>query len=48
LPEDSGGLIAIDRFGNIQLQYNTPIMARGQANGQGLFQVGLKDLVDRK
>lgn len=48
LPEDSGGLIAIDRFGNIQLQYNTPIMARGQANSQGLFQVGLKDLVDRK
>ena len=48
LPEDSGGLIAVDRFGNIQLQYNTPIMARGQADSKGLFQVGLKDLEDRK
>ena len=46
LPEDSGGLIAVDRDGDIQLQYNTPIMARGQARSDGLFQVGLKDWVD--
>lgn len=46
LPENSGGLIAVDRSGNIQLQHNTPVMARGQANSEGLFQVGLKELMD--
>jgi len=46
LPEDSGGLIAIDSAGNISLQFNTPVMARGQATSEGLFQVGLTDLVD--
>ncbi len=43
LPEDSGGLIAVDRDGNIELQFNTPMMARGQAKSDGTFQVGLKE-----
>ena len=46
LPEDSGGLIAVDRDGNIELQYNTPMMARGQARSDGTFQVGLKEWAD--
>jgi L-asparaginase / beta-aspartyl-peptidase len=43
LPEDSGGLIAVDRDGNIELRYNTPMMARGEAKSDGTFRVGLKD-----
>jgi beta-aspartyl-peptidase (threonine type) len=43
LPEDSGGLIAVDTKGNIETQYNSPMMARGQANSEGLFRVGLAD-----
>lgn len=46
LPADSGGLIAVDAQGNIETIYNTPIMARGQANSQGLFRVGLADWID--
>jgi len=46
LPVDSGGLIAIDAAGNIELQFNTPMMARGQAKSDGTFQVGLTDWVD--
>jgi len=46
LPADSGGLIAVDSQGNIETIYNTPIMARGQANSQGLFRVGLSDWVE--
>lgn len=46
LPVDSGGLIAVDSQGNIETIYNTPIMARGQANSQGLFRVGLSDWVE--
>jgi len=45
LPEDSGGLISVDSAGNIELQYNTPMMARGQAKSDGTFQVGLTDWV---
>ena len=45
LPVDSGGLIAVDADGNIELQFNTPIMARGQAKSDGTFQVGLVDWV---
>lgn len=44
LPEDSGGLIAVDQLGNIEMQFNTPIMARGSAKSDGTFHVGLKDL----
>jgi len=43
LPVDSGGLIAVDANGNIELQFNTPMMARGQAKSDGTFQVGLQD-----
>ncbi len=46
LPTDSGGLIAVDASGNIELQFNTPMMARGQAKSDGTFQVGLTELVD--
>jgi len=46
LPVDSGGLIAVDAQGNIETIYNTPIMARGQANSEGLFRVGLADWID--
>jgi L-asparaginase / beta-aspartyl-peptidase len=43
LPTDSGGLIAIDSKGAISIHFNTPMMARGQADSSGLFQVGLVD-----
>lgn len=43
LPVDSGGVIAVDSQGNISTLFNTPIMARGQANSDGLFRVGLGD-----
>jgi len=46
LPVDSGGTIAVDASGNIETQYNTPIMARGQANSDGLFRVALSDWVE--
>jgi len=46
LPVDSGGLIAVDAAGNIELQFNTPMMARGQAKSDGTFKVGLQDWVD--
>ncbi|MFM8569968.1 MAG: isoaspartyl peptidase/L-asparaginase family protein [Pirellula sp.] len=48
LPADSGGLIAVDPHGNIETIYNTPIMARGQANSEGLFRVGLADWIEGK
>lgn len=48
LPVDSGGLIAVDAKGNLQLPYNTPMMARGQATSEGLYQIGLVDWIDVK
>lgn len=41
LPPDCGGLICIDREGNIVAIFNTAGMRRGQANADGLFQVGV-------
>jgi len=41
LPPDSGGLIAVDRSGNISMTFNTPGMYRACANSEGLFQVGI-------
>jgi L-asparaginase / beta-aspartyl-peptidase len=41
LPEDSGGLIAVDHQGNISLPFNTPGMARGAATSEGRFEVRL-------
>lgn len=46
LPVDSGGLIAVDKNGELILPYNTPMMARGQAKSDGLFQIGLVDWID--
>ena len=46
LPVDSGGIIAVDASGNIETHFNTPIMARGQANSDGLFRVALSDWVE--
>jgi L-asparaginase / beta-aspartyl-peptidase len=46
LPNDSGGVIAVDSNGKLELHFNTPMMARGQANSDGVFQVGLVDWVD--
>ncbi|MBU6172347.1 MAG: isoaspartyl peptidase/L-asparaginase [Planctomycetes bacterium] len=48
LPVDSGGIIAVDLHGNIELQFNTPMMARGRASSDGLFQIGLVELQDLK
>ncbi len=39
LPEDSGGLIAIDRHGNITMPFNTVGMHRGCADANGRFEV---------
>jgi beta-aspartyl-peptidase (threonine type) len=41
LPEDSGGLIAVDRQGNVAMPFNTPGMARGVADSRGRMEVGL-------
>jgi len=41
LPEDSGGLIAVDHQGNIVMPFNTPGMARGAADSTGRFEVAL-------
>ena len=48
LPEDSGGIIAIDSKGAIELHFNTPMMARGQADSHGVFRIGLVDMLDEK
>lgn len=41
LPEGTGGLIAIDRVGNVATVYNTPGMARGVMDSRGRFEVAL-------
>lgn len=41
LPEDSGGLIAVDADGNMEAPFNTPGMARGMANSDGVFRVAI-------
>lgn len=41
LPEDSGGLIAIDRDGNIVMEFNTAGMYRGAADARGRYEVGV-------
>lgn len=41
LPDQAGGLIAVDHQGHIILLFNTPGMARGQANSKGLREVGV-------
>lgn len=41
LPENSGGVIAIDKDGNFYMPFNTPSMFRGIANSDGLFETGI-------
>lgn len=41
LPDDSGGVIAIDKDGNITAPFNTPGMSRGMANSSGLRKIEL-------
>lgn len=39
LPEESGGIIAIDKDGNYEMPFNTTSMMRGVANSNGEFKV---------
>lgn len=48
LPNDSGGIIAVDAKGNIEIHFNTPMMARGRATSEGLFQIGLVEWIEKK
>jgi L-asparaginase / beta-aspartyl-peptidase len=41
LPDDCGGIIAVDREGNIVMEFNTPGMSRGSANSAGRNEVRL-------
>lgn len=41
LRPNDGGLIAVDRFGNIATPFNTSGMYRAQANSSGLFEVAI-------
>ena len=43
LPKNSGGVIAVNSNGLMELVFNTPVMSRGQANSEGLFRVGLDE-----
>jgi beta-aspartyl-peptidase (threonine type) len=39
MPEESGGIIAVDNEGNYSMVFNTPSMSRGVANSDGVFEV---------
>ena len=41
LPADAGGLVAVDRFGRISMEFNTTGMYRAAADSTGLQQVGI-------
>lgn len=41
LDEGDGGIIAVDRFGNIVLEFSTPGMFRGAADSDGLFETAI-------
>ena len=41
LPENSGGIIAIDRDGNFEMPFNTFSMMRAVANSSGVFKVDI-------
>lgn len=45
LEPGDGGLIAVDRLGNIALAFNTPGMFRGAADSSGRFEIGIWDEV---
>lgn len=36
-----GGIVAIDRFGNVSMEFNTPGMFRAQMNEQGEIKIGM-------
>jgi hypothetical protein len=48
LQPGDGGVIAVDRQGNIAMQYNTEAMARGAANSSGRFDVYWELAPERK
>lgn len=41
LPDDCGGLIAVDRQGHTVMPFNTAGMARARADSSGLFEIGV-------
>ncbi|MGE0490998.1 MAG: isoaspartyl peptidase/L-asparaginase family protein [Vulcanimicrobiota bacterium] len=41
LPDDCGGLIAVDRQGHTVMPFNTAGMARARADSTGLFEIGV-------
>lgn len=41
LPDDTGGIIAVGKDGEVVLLFNTTGMARGAADSQGRFEIGL-------
>ena len=41
LPKGSGGLIAVDLKGNIQMPFNTKAMARGKVSSDGKYKVDI-------
>lgn len=41
LPDDCGGLIAVDRQGHTAMPFNTAGMARARADSKGLFEIGV-------
>lgn len=41
LPENSGGIIAVDKDYNYELKFNTPSMMRGVATSDGVFEINI-------
>ncbi|MDG5768088.1 isoaspartyl peptidase/L-asparaginase [Balneolales bacterium ANBcel1] len=41
LDEGDGGIIAVDRFGNISMEFSSPGMFRGAADSEGRFEVAI-------
>lgn len=41
LDEGDGGIIAVDKWGNISLEFSSPGMFRGEADSEGLFNVAI-------
>ena len=46
LPKGSGGLIAVDRLGNVAMEYNSKGMFRGVCHSNGSGGIGIwKDMI---
>jgi L-asparaginase / beta-aspartyl-peptidase len=43
LDQGDGGIVAVDRYGNISLTFNSPGMFRGAADSNGYFEVAIWD-----